>query len=142
MKRHLLILIAIVAFTTGFTANAFGQAGKAVKANITFDFQIRDRIYPAGEYRIELARGHDNILKITSLSGASKSGFILANQSNVGAKQTPRLVFRKYGEDYFLTKIIFRTESDFLIRPSRRQRESEKDLALASAPSIEILLAK
>ena len=141
MKRQFLILIAIAAFTTGFTTNAFGQAGKTLKANINFDFQIRDRIYPAGEYRIESARGHDNILKIRSVSDAKKTEFILANHSNAGERRTPRLVFRKYGEDYFLTKIVFGTESDFAIRPSRRQREREKDLALASPASIEIRLA-
>ena len=142
MKRQFLILIAIAAFTTGFTTNASGQAGRTLKANITFDFQIRDRMYPAGKYRIESARGHDNILKISSVSDASETEFILANHSNVGARETPRLVFRKYGEEYLLTKIVFGTDSGFSIRPSRRQRESEKDLALASPASFVIHLAK
>jgi hypothetical protein len=64
MKRQFLILIAVAAFATGLTTNAFGQAGKTVRANVKFDFQIGDRLYPAGEYRIEsMSRESDNILR-------------------------------------------------------------------------------
>lgn len=53
MKRQFLVFIAIAAFTAALTANAPGQRGKTVRANIKFDFQIGDRVYPAGDYRIE-----------------------------------------------------------------------------------------
>ena len=142
MKRRFLILIAIAAFTAGVTTSALGQTGKTLKANIRFEFEVRDRVYPAGEYRIESVSGQDNILIIRSVSDANKTEFIPANHSNVGRRQTPKLVFRKYGEEYFLTEIIFGTESGFLIRPSRRRREGEKELALASPPRIEVRLAK
>lgn len=40
MKRQFLILIAIAAFATAFPTNTFGKMGKAVKANIKFDFTL------------------------------------------------------------------------------------------------------
>ncbi len=144
MKRQFLILIAIAAFATALTTNAFGQTGKAVKANVKFDFQIGERIYPAGEYRIEsISRHSDNILLISSVGDANKKQIIVANHSSAGERQTPKLVFQKYGENYFLTEIFFDTvQSGYSIRPSRRQRESEKNLALASPETIEVRLAK
>lgn len=144
MKKQFVILIAIAAFTTLLTTNAFGQAGKTANANVKFDFQIGDRIYPAGQYRIEsISRQSDNILRIRNLGDANKNQIIVANLSNAGKGQTPRLVFRKYGETYFLSEIFLDTEQwGYSIRPSRRQRENEKNLALASLETIEVRLAK
>lgn len=133
MKRQVLLLIAIAAFAT-FTTNTFAQSVKTVRANVKFDFRIGDRLYPAGEYRIESISGLTDVLKIGSVIDANKSEFLLANHSNAGSSQTPRLVFEKYGEDYFLTKLFLDTQQwGYSIR-FRRQLRSEKNLA-SSLPS-------
>jgi hypothetical protein len=143
MKKQFLVLIAIAAFATVLSTNAFGQAGKTANANVTFDFQIGDQIYPAGEYRITISRLSDNILQIRSVGDTNKQQTIIAHHSNSFKKQTPKLVFQKYGENYFLTKVFFDTEQwGYSIPPSRRQRETEKTLALASFKTIEVNLAK
>ena len=131
MKRQFLILIAIAAFATALTTNASGQTGKTVRANVKFDFQIGDRIYPAGEYRIEsISFQNDNILQIRSVGDVNKNQIILANYSNAGKRQTPKLVFQQYGESYFLTEIFLDSGRwGYSIPPSRGQRESEKHLA-------------
>ena len=145
MKRQFLILIAIVTFAAGtMTTNAFGQTGKTVQANIKFDFQIGERVYPAGEYLIEqVSRRSDNILRIRSVDGANKQQTIVAILSNAGKRQTPKLVFQKYGENYFLTKIFLDAEQwGFSVRRSRRQSELVKNPALASLETVEVGLAK
>ena len=143
MKRQLLVLIAITTLATALTTNAFGQAGKSVAVNVKFDFQIGDRTFPAGEYRIEsLSQHSDNIFQIRSVRDTSKNEIIVANHAN-GKGQTPRLVFQKYGEDYFLTGIFLDTDQlGYSIRPPRRQRENAKKLALASRKTIDVSLAK
>jgi hypothetical protein len=143
MKRQLLVLMAVAIFAAALTTNAFGQAGNCVEANVKFDFNVGDRTFPAGEYRIEsVSRQSYNILQIKSVRDLSKNEFIVANHSN-GQIRTPRLVFQKYGENYFLTAIFLDTDEwGYSIRPSRRQRESEKNLALASRETIEVRLAK
>ena len=139
MKRQFLILIAIAAFTTALTTSAFGQRGKTVRANVKFDFQIGNRVYPAGDYRVEsISWQNDNLLQIRSVGDATKHQFFLANYSKAGQRQTPKLVFEKYGQSYFLTEIFLDSEQwGYSIPPSRRQRESEKNLALASLETIE-----
>ncbi len=143
MKRQFLVLIALATLATALTTNAFGQAGKSVVANVKFDFQIGDRAFPAGEYRIgSLSRQSDNILQIRSVRDTSKNEIIVANHSN-GQRQTPRLVFQKYGEDYVLTGIFLDTDQwGYSIRLPRRQRESANNLALASRKTINVSLAK
>jgi len=144
MKRQFLILIAIAALAAALPTNAFGQTGKTVKANVKFDFQIGERIYPAGEYRIEsISRLNDNILQIRSVGDVNKNQMFVANYSIGGIGKTPRLVFQKSGKNYFLTKVFLDTDQwGYSIRPSRRQREREKNLALASLETIEVRLTK
>jgi len=130
MRRQFLLLIAIATFATAFTANVSGQTAKTVRANVKFDFRIGDRLYPAGEYRIESMSAYNNVLRIGTVSDANKSEFIFAIQSNAGRSQTPRLVFQKDGENYFLTQIFLDTQQwGYSIRPAQRQLQSEKNLA-------------
>jgi hypothetical protein len=131
MKRQFLLLFAIAVFATALTTNASGQTVKTVRANVKFDFQTGDRIYPAGEYQIQsISDQSDNILLIRSVRDANKNQIIFANHSNAGKRQTPKLVFLKDGESYFLTQIVLDPERwGHSIPPSRRQRESEKNLA-------------
>ena len=130
MKKQFLLLIAIAVFATGFTTTASAQAGRTLKVNVKFDFQIGDRTYPAGEYRIESnGRQPDNILQISSVDDANIRQFLVANHSTTGITQAPTLVFEKHGENYFLRNIVLESgQWGFSIRPSRRQRESEKQL--------------
>lgn len=130
MKRQFLLLIAIAAFAT-FTTNTFGQSVKTVRANVKFDFQVGDRLYPAGEYRIEsVSRQPDNILRISRVGDVHKTQFIVAQHANAGKTQTPKLVFQKYGQSYFLTQIFLDSGAwGYSIHPSQRQRESEGQLA-------------
>lgn len=146
MKRQLLVLIAIAIFATALTTNAFGQAGNRVVAKVKFDFNVGDRHFPAGEYRIESLSLSGNILQIRSVRSvrsAAKNEIIVANQANGGERQMPRLVFQKYGENYFLTAIFMDTDEwGYSIRAPRRQRESAKNLALASHKTINVRLAR
>lgn len=129
MKRHFLLLVAMVVFATAFTTNVSGQTEKAVRANVKFDFQIGDRVYPSGEYRIEsVGRQPDNTLRIISVGDMNKTQFILANHSNAGKTQVPKLVFKKYGENYFLTEIVLESgQWGYSLNPSR-DRHSERNL--------------
>ncbi len=102
-----------------------------MSAKVAFDFQVGDRVYPAGEYRIEsFSSQSDNLLRIRSISDVNKQQFFGANHSYVGKRQTPKLVFLKDGERHFLTQIFLDSgEWGYSITPSHRQRESEKNLA-------------
>ena len=96
MKRHFLVFVAIAVFVTALTTSSSGQTTKTVKATVKFDFHIGDRLYPAGEYRIEsIGRQPDNILRIMSFRDVNKTQFIIANPLNAGEAQVPKLVFEK-----------------------------------------------
>lgn len=131
MKRQFLLVIAITVFASAFATNASAQSVKTVRVNVMFDFQIGDHTYPAGEYRIQsIGNQPDNILQIRSVSGANESQFIATSHSRTALPRVPKLVFEKYGENYFLTDIVLESgQWGYSIRASRPQRESERQLA-------------
>jgi hypothetical protein len=87
------------------TANA--QLSNPIRAKIPFDFNVGEKKLPAGEYTFSrLSALSDN--KVMSIGSADASTHVF--QSTVGARVlTPKndstLVFRKYGDQYFLEQI-------------------------------------
>lgn len=143
MKNHLLWIIAIIVLLNVWTAGEVSaQSLKAAKVKIGFDFQIGDKKYPAGDYIVEsVSRTNDNLLQISNTNGKNKK-LIVANLSNAGKREEPKLVFQRHGENLFLTKIFLDgTDWGYALRPSRKQRESEKNLASAPTQIVEVSLS-
>ena len=130
MKRQYQLLFAIAVFATALTINVSGQTARMATANVKFDFQIGDRVYPAGQYRIGLTSAQsDNILLISNVCDTNKSQIILVRSSTKGKSQTPKLAFLKDGDRYFLTEVFLDSgQWGYSILQSRPQHESEKSL--------------
>lgn len=132
MKKQFVILFAIAVLVTALTTTAVGQSSKTVRVNVKFDFRLGDHLLPAGEYGIEsMSSQPDSLLVIRNLHDPNKAQVILARHLDAGKKRAPKLVFRKDGENYFLTQIFLDSGPwGYLIRPSGRQRGSARDVAL------------
>jgi len=74
--------------------------------NVPFAFQAGDKMMPAGEYRIRRAISADETIQLIGQSDGVASAVVttLPLERN-GKAVSPRLVFRRYGNDYFLTEI-------------------------------------
>jgi hypothetical protein len=101
MKRITAIaLLAIANFA--MAGKSFAQSN-GVRANVPFDFTVANKLLPAGTYTVKREstglieiRNHDKpiaVLTITNHDG---------NTSPNGGK----LVFHKYGDQYFLSEIL------------------------------------
>jgi hypothetical protein len=101
MKRITAIaLLAIANFA--MAGNSFAQSN-GVRANVPFDFTVSNQLLPAGTYTIHREstgiieiRNHDKPIAVLTL--ATQDG----NRSPNGGK----LVFHKYGDQYFLSEIL------------------------------------
>jgi hypothetical protein len=126
MKKQFLNIIAVIIFLT--TAMTAGAAAQSVKVNIKFDFQVGEKVYPAGEYVIErISRQSDNLLKIrnTALS-EDKGRIIITNLTNAGKRQEPKMVFEHNGNSFFLTKIFFDDSPWGLsLKPARKREKNQ-----------------
>jgi len=132
-KQHLFPLFVMVVLLAVGSLHA--QTGE-VKAAIAFDFTAGRMSLPAGEYSITAMSEAGRILCV---SGRVSKGFITSRPvEKIEAPATTKLVFRRYGDRYFLHQIW--------VGGNNRGRELpmtplEKELATNAEPALVAVLA-
>jgi hypothetical protein len=97
---------------------------------IPFDFSVGNKTFPAGVYNVTSVNQEKIMLRLRSGDGRETIHIIT---SPVQAKQTPetsKLIFRRYGETYFLAQIWESyNEHGRQLAKSRTEQSVERDLA-------------
>ena len=99
MKR---LFLAIGLFATLACAGLHAQT-MDLKANIPFNFRMGEKVMPAGQYTIHHSEG----LVTVREQGGSNAVMTFLTMATI-RRDTPKtgaLVFNRYGENYFLSKI-------------------------------------
>ena len=78
------------------------QSGMLV-ANIPFQFNVGKAVLPAGEYRVKPM--HPSTFLIQSKDGHQSAVAITIGVSSSKEEDTGKLVFNRYGNQYFLSKV-------------------------------------
>lgn len=120
-------LFASVAFAAVLAvAPAFAQEATTIKATIPFDFSVRGKVLPAGDYAItELTSS--SAIRVRDNAGA-ESVFVLANWSSKKAgDEDTKVMFHKVGDQYYLAglKVAGETFGRELVK-SAAERENEE----------------
>jgi len=134
MKKQITSLLAIAILLTTFSATtARAQSDHLIAASIPFNFMIKDRVLPAGEYLFAVVQiGGANTLKIQSADGHI-TVFLLTRPASVKAtKDEPKLVFNRYENQYFLAQVYGVEEG--ALQQLARPRAEEMLTKNASAP--------
>jgi len=108
----------------------YGQGKTLIReAKIPFDFSVGAKTFPAGVYSVTRVNQEKIMLRLSSKDGGESINIIT---SPIQAKEYPKtgkLIFRRYGETYFLSQIW---ESDEIqgrqLLKSRTERSVERDL--------------
>src|SRR5258705_11636676 len=107
MKRQALrtfTMLSLVLLLTAVSVSA--QSGRSGVLNIPFNFIVGGKTLPAGEYTVEPnKRDSHNVWLVQSREGKASALFatmpVRANQT----LEETKLVFHKYGDEYFLSQI-------------------------------------
>jgi len=84
-------------------AIAAASAQDIAKADIPFNFRVGSTLMPAGSYRIEHVES--GVVWINEVNG--KSNAVALAQTNSGGTAAPsKLVFNRYGDQYFLRELL------------------------------------
>jgi hypothetical protein len=125
MKRNTAIALLAIA-NLAMAGTSFAQSN-GVRANVPFDFTVGDKLLPAGTYTIKeqsehviVIKNHDKPIAMLSLVNGD------SNKSPNGGK----LMFHKYGSQYFLSEILCDGANMNLQVP---QSKAEKRTALQEA---------
>ena len=128
---------ALVMLAALIVSVPFAQAQARVKAEVPFAFSLQDKAMPAGNYQIFAVS--DRVLEVWNLD--AQHGQLLAKQISVQSKdQSPKLVFHKYGDQYFLSQ-IWDGRSDTGIQLAESKREKETKMASLPNASETVILA-
>jgi len=127
----MLMFIVALALATAAVSNAQSSNQKII-ADVPFEFVVGAQSMPAGEYAARAATAQDNTLMIQSADG-KRAAIRLTNPIRSNRERSnARLVFHRYGEQYFLAEVWSGADSEGrqLLR-SRQERASERELPLA-----------
>ncbi len=122
VSRILSFGIALAAVTTVYAQQ------KTMKANVPFSFNMGSTVMPEGTYRVSEAPNNAVMWLTANRGGATKAVITIGT---AGKEFEPaRLVFHRYGEEYFLAQIWTGNGSNGRVLP---RSEREKELALSGA---------
>jgi hypothetical protein len=130
MKKKVFSVMATCCLLTLVAATAHAQLpGTALRASIPFDFSVKGKILPAGDYEIRRISDEPDGLVISSLSDKHA----LFETNTVDAPRTARrseVVFHRYGDSYFLSEVFAGGgETGRELPVSRQERTLRREMA-------------
>jgi len=132
MKKQILSIAVTLSVVIVLSVAALASMRARLTANIPFAFSVNNATLPAGEYTLD-QRNHPNMLWLRNFAAKKNAGVIVQNGETKGMKGKARLVFRRYGDQYFLAQIhdgLSRTPLEVLrSKAERAAAQGERHLA-------------
>lgn len=128
MKRQIVSLLGV--FGLLLVAACANAQNVNVKANVPFDFTVGKATLPAGEYSIQSISTSDS--PVLAIRGEKAKSMLASSNSaeTLNASPNSRLVFHKYGSEYFLSQIWVQGEkTGRQLRISKREAEMAKNIS-------------
>jgi hypothetical protein len=143
MRKQVISVAAALVLSIVAAAQCGAQSVGVVQVNIPFDFQAGNRTLPAGEYRIErLSAEMEGIQLIRQSDGKAATLVTTLPSESKDKTASARLVFYRYGSEYFLAEIWTDGTHGRHLHQSAREREMASTLrstevaVLAHVPSV------
>ncbi len=139
MKR----LIGFLSVSTLAVALAAPLAAQTIRvtATVPFEFIVAGRSMPAGDYTVERA----NSASMAAIRVYSRSTVVLSLAINASASPQERtgqalMIFHRYGDQYFLSRIVDGSQNIGVeLPPSRTEKELSKTASLEKFETVAIL---
>lgn len=133
MKKHALMACTMLSLiiTVAVTSVNAQSRSHFMKVTIPFDFAIRDKNLPSGEYIVRRASSaKPEALLIRGVDGGSDVYVLTNNVRAMTGQSESKLVFRQYGDQYFLSQIWAAEDNTGRELPtSRRERSRDREMA-------------
>jgi hypothetical protein len=132
-------LLTVLAAATAYAQ----EPGTEVRARIPFDFSVRGKILPAGDYEIRRITDEPGSLIISSVNDRHER--VAFETEPVEAPRIARraeIVFQRYGDSYFLSEVFsggLQTGRELF--PSRQERVMKSEMASNKTESETVALA-
>lgn len=106
-RRLLAGFLLALAFALLFVGRAQAQTSGDLDAHIPFGFHVGNTKLPAGDYRIRTIDDSDlKLMEISSVDGSMSALFDVEGIRSNDVPANSELIFNKYGDQYFLSKLF------------------------------------
>ena len=132
MRKRMCVGALALSFLVSLAA-ALPAAAKSVdgmRAQVPFDFHVGDRLVRAGDYTVKSLTADEQTIRLSS----GKEIAITATNSGKergNGEGRARLVFHKYGDQYFLAAVWGADSTGRTLTESKRERNLRKELRVA-----------
>ena len=107
--------------------SAASAQNPSMTATVPFEFTIGKTSIPRDVYDVSRPAGRADVLLFRS---ARRAFFIVGHGTeSTDRNETPRLVFRRYGEQYFLREVRFLDSLGVNVPETREERQAAEHLA-------------
>ena len=98
-----------------------------MRAQIPFDFHVGDHLVRAGDYTINSFGTGEQVLRLSGDKGSAATTSNYATERGRGEGRA-RLVFHKYGDQYFLAAVWGSDSTGRTLSKSKRERNLRKEI--------------
>jgi hypothetical protein len=108
--------------------------------NVPFAFNIGTTSFPRDTYRVSRPSSQTGVLTISSLR---HSAIVLSQADGPSdTDNSPRLVFHRYGDHYFLREVRLPGKLGFTLPATRVEREAAERIAGSTSPELVVVPAQ
>ena len=135
MKTRLICSLAAALLAA---AGLYAQSSQTLVANVPFGFHVGSAALPAGEYSVDM-RAAPGFVRLVSADHKSMAIIGTFPTQTLKYNEQGKLVFNRYGDNYFLSQVWPPGVTGREIGKSNREKEMASN---AGQPARETLLAK
>lgn len=132
MKKN---LIAVLTLGLLLAAPALAQTA-SMKVNVPFDFIVNGKTLPAGEYRVDGLSTSTSTIAIRNTEQSAKLMTLTNGCESTEAAEASKLVFHRYGGQYFLAQVWSAGSSEGRELPRSR---AEREVASNNQPAPQLV---
>ena len=129
LVRSMTMLMLVIAIAlVSAVASAYGQSNSPARADIPFAFVAGGETLDAGRY--EVSRNGTGYVKVAGLENKQSAFSLTMDAIKRAPEKQGKLVFRRYGSEYFLAEIWTAGETHGRrLMKSKQERAIERELA-------------
>jgi len=132
MKKN---LIAVLTLGLLLAAPALAQTA-SMKVDVPFDFIVNGKTLPAGEYRVDSMSTATSTIAIRNAEKTAKILALTNGCESTEAADVSKLVFHRYGNQYFLAQVWSAGNSEGRELPRSR---AEREIASNNQPAAQLV---
>jgi hypothetical protein len=134
-KQSLRIFLMFGALSLLAAINIHAQSSNRQTANIPFSFNVEGKSFPAGLYNVTRLNPQSDkaVLMIKSADGKVSKVVLTQPVQAVSPQESAKLIFSRYGEQYFLSQVWTPADNTGLELPkSRAEKTVARNARMAS----------